>query len=241
MKESEDPRTWSTFSDEEVVKRVCAGDNALFELLLRRYNQRVYRVSRSVLHDDAEAEEVAQEIWVRVYTHLSQFAGRSRFSTWLTRIAYHQAWAHAKRRKRFQSADVEAHRPRRESRPPAGADPERDFSRRELRSVLESAVDTLPLAYRTVFMLREVEEMSTEETAAALQLTPSAVKVRLHRARALLRKDLRGRAGGPFPEAFLSSREPVRSTRSGGRGGSPGTGVAAAKTRSFVTGSFRFF
>lgn len=203
MKEFEESKSWATLSDEEVVRRVCAGESGLFELLLRRYNQRVYRVGRSVLHDDAEAEEVAQEIWVRIYTNLSQFARRSRFSTWLTRISYNQAWTHAKRRKRFESVDVEAHRRRRDGRASAGRDPEQEASRRELRSVLERAVDTLPLAYRTVFMLREVEEMSTEETAAALQLTGSAVKVRLHRARALLRKELRARAGGPFPEAFL--------------------------------------
>jgi len=203
LKESEQAKGWAALSDEEVVRRVCAGESGLFELLLRRYNQRVYRVGRSVLHDDAEAEEVAQEIWVRIYTHLSQFARRSRFSTWLTRIAYHQAWAHAKRRKRLQSVDVEAHHRRRDSGASAGRDPEQEVSRRELRSVLERAVDSLPLAYRTVFMLREVEEMSTEETATALQLTRSAVKVRLHRARALLRRELSDRAGGPFPEAFL--------------------------------------
>jgi RNA polymerase sigma-70 factor, ECF subfamily len=203
LKESEESGTWATLSDEEVVARVCAGEVGLFELLLRRYNQRVYRVSRAMLHDDAEAEELAQEIWVRIYTNLSQFARRSRFSTWLTRIAYHQAWAHAKRRKRFQSGDVEEHRRRRTTKTSVGADPEQEVSRRQIRSLLERAVDTLPLAYRTVFMLREIEEMSTEETAAALQLTRAAVKVRLHRARALLRRELRDRVGGPFPEAFL--------------------------------------
>ncbi|MBC8646663.1 MAG: RNA polymerase sigma factor [Thermoanaerobaculia bacterium] len=203
MKEFEESKNWATLSDEEVVRRVCAGEISLFELLLRRYNQRVYRVSRAVLHDDAEAEEVAQEIWVRIYTHLSQFARRSRFSTWLTRIAYNQAWAHAKRRKRSQSLEAKALRERQNTRASVSRDPEHEVSRRELRSVLERVVDTLPLAYRTVFMLREVEEMSTDETAAALQLTRSAVKVRLHRARALLRRELRDQVGGPFPEAFL--------------------------------------
>lgn len=194
---------WTTLSDEEVVRRVCAGENGLFELLMRRYNQRVYRVGRSILRDDAEAEELAQETWVRAYTHLSQFARRSRFSTWLTRIAYHRAWAHARGRRRFESLDAEANRRRRDRQAASGPDPEKEASRRQLRTVLEKAVDALPLAYRTVFMLREIEEMSTEETAKSLGLTQGAVKVRLHRARALMRRELLDRAGDRVQQTFL--------------------------------------
>jgi RNA polymerase sigma-70 factor (ECF subfamily) len=194
---------WTTLSDEEVVRRVCAGESGLFELLMRRYNQRVYRVGRSILRDDAEAEELAQETWVRAYTHLSQFERRSRFSTWLTRIAYHRAWAHSSDRRRFKSLDTQAIRRKRDREAASSPDPEMEASRRQLRTVLEKAVDALPLPYRTVFMLREVEEMSTQETAQSLGLTQATVKVRLHRARALLRRELLDRADDRLQQIFL--------------------------------------
>jgi RNA polymerase sigma-70 factor (ECF subfamily) len=205
-----EPRTenWSTLSDAEVVARVCGGESGLFELLMRRYNQRVYRVGRAVLRDDLEAEELAQETWVRVYTHLSGFEGRSTFATWLTRIAYNEAWALARRRRRFESLDRGMDLPDRPVEPTGTGDPEQVARGRELRSVVEGAVITLPLPYRTVFVLRQIEELSTEETAEILELTPGAVKVRLYRARALLRRKLsRGRAC-PAKELFpfLGSR-----------------------------------
>lgn len=208
MTEAE-PRTenWSTLSDAEVVARVCAGETGLFELLMRRYNQRVYRVGRAVLRDDMEAEELAQETWVRVFTHLAGFEGRSLFSTWLTRIAYNEAWALARRRRRFESIEAGRDLPGRSSEDKED-DPEQVATNRELQSAVEDAVTALPVTYRTVFVMRQIEEMSTEETAEILDLTPGAVKVRLHRARALLRRKLlRRRAFQPtelFP--FLGSR-----------------------------------
>lgn len=205
-----EPRTenWSTLSDAEVIARVCGGESGLFELLMRRYNQRVYRVGRAVLRDDMEAEELAQETWVRVFTHLSGFEGRSRFSTWLTRIAYNEAWALARRRRRFESLDAGTDPPDRPPEHSGNDDPEQVARGRELQSAVESAVVALPLPYRTVFVLRQIEEMSTEETAEILELTRAAVKVRLHRARALLRRKLSHRAGYRPKELFpfLGSR-----------------------------------
>ncbi|HSS44689.1 MAG TPA: sigma factor, partial [Thermoanaerobaculia bacterium] len=90
-------REREAFSDEDVVKKVRSGEVDLFEILMRRYNQRVYRLARAVLRNDSEAEDVAQEAWVRAYTHLDQFAGRAAFSTWLSRIALHEAWARVRR------------------------------------------------------------------------------------------------------------------------------------------------
>lgn len=187
---------------------MCAGETGLFELLMRRYNQRVYRVARSVLRDDAEAEELTQEIWVRAFTHLAQFAGRSRFSTWLTRIALHEAWARARRSRRFESLETGPAGRWREHPASGSSDPEHEAVFRQLQAALENAVDSLPPVYRTVFVLREIEEMSTEQTAEALELTKGAVKVRLHRARALLRRELQGRAGFPPDQTF-----PFRASR----------------------------
>src|SRR5438270_13259331 len=94
-------------SDEEVVRRVLAGETALFEIIMRRYNQRLYRMTRAILRDDSEAEDVMQDAYVRAYEHLSQFAGRSQFSTWLTRIAIHEALGRSKRRRRTEQFSAE--------------------------------------------------------------------------------------------------------------------------------------
>jgi RNA polymerase sigma-70 factor (ECF subfamily) len=190
-------------SDEEVVRRVRAGQAELFEVLMRRYNQRVYRLARSVLPNDHEAEEVAQEAWVRAYEHLDQFAGRAAFPTWLSRIALHEAWARARRARRLQPIATAGEGESHEMMPTStGPDPETETLGGEMRSLLEAAVGALPETYRTVFMLRHVEELSTAETAELLELTEEAVKTRLHRARAALQKALLAKAGGQLPLAF---------------------------------------
>jgi RNA polymerase sigma-70 factor (ECF subfamily) len=179
-------------SDEEIVRRVRAGDSDLFEVLMRRYDQRVYRVVRSVLRNDSESEEVTQKAWVRAFTHLDQFRGRARFSTWLTRIAIHEAWADARRQRRFEALETRSDRQgeQRSALTINLDDPERQASRREAASLLETAIEALPSPYRVVFVLRELEELSTAETAACLELTADTVKTRLHRARAMLKRDL---------------------------------------------------
>ena len=192
------------WSDTEVVARVLAGDTGLFEILMRRYNQRVYRAARAILHDDTEAEDVMQDAYVRAYQHLSQFAGRAQFSTWLTRIAVHEALARLHRRQRLQPL---------ETRPGMGdfgmtlasrqPDPERQAGGSETARLLEEAILSLPDAYRTVLMLRDVEQLSTEETAAILEITQENVKVRLHRAHAMVRRELFARAGAASSSAFL--------------------------------------
>lgn len=196
---SQDP-----LSDEEVVARVLAGETSMFEIVMRRYNQRLYRVARAILRNDGEAEDVMQDTYVRAYEHLDQFAGRAKFSTWLTRIAVHEALARQRRGNRYQELE-----PRSESEgdPMDGfasmaVTPEEQVSNSEIRSLLEKAVEKLPDAYRTVFVLRDIEDMSTTDTANALEISEENVKVRLHRARALLRKTLYDRAGMERKEAF---------------------------------------
>ena len=190
--------------DEEVVRRVVEGEIALFELIMRRYNQRLYRVARAILRDDAEAEDVMQDAYVRAYGHLSQFAGRSQFATWLTRIAVHEALARVQRRKKTdQLAANEWNDGEGEMNIPATAlNPEEQLSASELGRALESAILSIPEQYRLVLMMRDVEQLSTTETASALDLSEENVKVRLHRARAMVRKNLFAQAGSEAPRAF---------------------------------------
>jgi RNA polymerase sigma-70 factor (ECF subfamily) len=196
---SQDPLT-----DEEVVARVLAGETGMFEIIMRRHNQLLYRVARAILRNDGEAEDVMQDAYVRAYEHLGQFAGRAKFATWLTRIAVHEALARQHRGNRYQELEPMSER---EGDPmdrfaSLAPDPEQEASNSEVRRLLEEAVEKLPDAYRTIFILRDMEEMSTTDTADALDITEENVKVRLHRARALLRKSLYARAGMERKEAF---------------------------------------
>ncbi len=184
------PARGSELSDEEVVARVRRGETALFEIVMRRYNQRLYRAARAILRDDAEAEDVMQDAYVRAFTHLDQFAGRAAFGTWLTRIAVHEALARARRRGLFQPLGEESADGDDMITFRSAADVERQAADRELGRMLEAAIEALPDPFRAVFVLREIEEMSTAETAAALDLREETVKTRLHRARALLRRAL---------------------------------------------------
>jgi RNA polymerase sigma-70 factor (ECF subfamily) len=192
-------------SDEEIVERVKSGDTALYEIIMRRYNQRLYRVARAILHDDAEAEDVMQDAYVRAYQHLDQFAGRAAFSTWLTRIAVHEALSRLRSRQRNQQLQMED--TGQDGEPymnvvETSPDPEQSASRAELRQLLEEAVLGLPEQYRTVIMLRDIEGLSTAETAAALELTEDNVKVRLHRGRAIARGWIFERVGAKAKDAF---------------------------------------
>jgi len=194
----------TAITDEEVVAQVRTGNAALFEILMRRHNQRVYRAARAILGNDTEAEDVMQEAYVRAFTHLDQFENRAKFSTWLTRIAVHEALARARKSKRLESLDSEADsdievRPEPMS---SARNPEEQMFGAQMKALLESAIDSLPDTYRTVFVLRELEEMSTAETAEALDVTEEVVKTRLHRARAMLQTDLYSRVGSSTPDAF---------------------------------------
>jgi len=193
-----------SLSDAEVVDRVRAGETALYELLMRRYNQRLFRVIRSVVINDLEAEDVLQEAWVSAYEHLDQFEGRASFSTWVTRIAYHAALSRLRKSKLWSPLEdpdggimPEANR-----RQSASETPEAQAARGELGQILQAAVDTLPEIYRSVFIFREIEQLSTTETAECLGLSEENVKTRLHRSRALLRHELEGRMGPALEGAF---------------------------------------
>jgi len=184
-------------TDAEIVERVRAGETALFEILMRRHNQRIYRVARAVIKDEADTEDVMQQAYINAFTHLSQFQDRSQFSTWLTRITVHEALARRRKRKPEETPEDVM-----ETLTSPQPDPERQAYAAELRRVLEAAVDSLPETYRLVFMLRDIEGLSTSETAAGLELSDEAVKTRLHRARAMVRSAITERVGASTAEAF---------------------------------------
>ncbi len=193
-------------TDEAVVRGVLAGDTALFELLMRRYNERVYRAARAILRDDAEAEDVMQQAYVNAFTHLHQFNGSARFSTWLTRIAINEALARVRRRGRYDVYDEGTSNVEPFMRQTPSDNPERQAFSHELRDLLEYAVDRLPNGTREVFMLREVEGLSTSETAATLGVSEDVIKTRLSRGRAALRRLLLERTGAAAAEAFRFER-----------------------------------
>src|SRR5688572_780902 len=169
-------------SDEGIVQAVLDGNTASFELLMRRYNERLYRTARAITRDDREAEDVMQQAYVNAFTNLRQFKGHARFGTWLTRIAVNEALARVRKRGRYEAFDEEM--PNVETRMPwnSSPDPERQAFTGELRELLESAIDHLPHGAREVFVLRDVEGLSTAETAASLSVSEDAVKTRLSRA-----------------------------------------------------------
>jgi RNA polymerase sigma-70 factor (ECF subfamily) len=198
----------SALPDTEVVRRVCAGETALFEILMRRHNQRVYRAVRAVVKDEAEVEDVMQQAYINAFTHLHQFEDRSQFSTWLIRIALHEAFARLRKQRRSelmtetQPNPDEDHGELMETIASPQADPERQAYAEELNRLLEAAVDTLPETYRTVFMLRDIEGLSTSETGEGLGLGEEAVKTRLHRARAMIRRAVTARIGAVAAGTF---------------------------------------
>jgi RNA polymerase sigma-70 factor, ECF subfamily len=200
-------RQSEALTDDQLVARVLAGETALFEILVHRHSQRVYRAARAISRNDADAADVVQETFLRGYRHLKQFAGRAKFSTWLTRIAIHEAAGRARRRKARDERRDPATRERATVVPAGGPDPEQRVMAREFRVILEAAIDALPDLYRPVFVLRAVEEMSTAEAAECLNLTEDTVKTRLLRARALLREKLYASVGSRGPEAFQFAGE----------------------------------
>lgn len=190
-------------TDEEVVVRVLSGETALFEVLMRRHNQRVYRAIRAILSSESEVEDVMQQAYISAYANLARFEGHSRFSTWLLRIAVNEALGRLRHYHRWAVVDPS-------SEEGAGMipisspspTPEERAGTRELVALLESAIDQLPPIYRQALVLREVEGLDTASTAEALGVSEDVVKTRLHRARALLKETLTARIGSAASEAF---------------------------------------
>ncbi len=190
-------------ADEQIVARVLAGNVALFEILMRRSNTRIYRALRSLLRDEGEIEDAMQAVYVQAYTKLASFRSEARFSTWLTQIAINEGLGRLRRDRRHRSVSLAlVEEPAMPSLEPPNETPEYTASRHELVGLLERAVDSLPESYRVVFMLREIDGLDTAETALALNVSEDVVKTRLFRARAALRGSLEKLVGSAGAEAF---------------------------------------
>jgi len=203
---------YARLSEADVVARARAGDREAFRTIMQRCNQRLFRVARAVVRDDAEAEDVLQEAYARAFAAFAGFRGDAGVATWLTRIVLNEA--HSRLRRRRPTVGLETVEAQVGAEvlafPGRGSieDPEADAARAQIRRILERAVDELAEPFRLVFILREVEELSVEETASHLGLNPETVKTRLHRARRRLREALDAQLGevliGAYP--FLGAR-----------------------------------
>jgi RNA polymerase sigma-70 factor (ECF subfamily) len=183
-------RRQSTLTDGEVVERVLHGEKELYEILMRRYNQTLFRAVRSYLHQEADVQDAMQEAYIKAFSKLGQFKGESSFSTWLVRIGINEA-LQALRRSRTLRIHTGAETEARQLHqiPDTGSlNPEQRSVQMENRKLLEQAIDKLPEGYKAVYMLREVEGMGVAEVAQCLDLSESNVKVRLHRAKAMLKE-----------------------------------------------------
>ena len=194
--------------DAALVSLARAGDEGAIRTLVRRHNQRLFRVARAIVRNDAEAEDVVQASYVSAFTHLASFRGDAELATWLTRIAINEATARLRQRRPsagLEQVDLEQGRSAQIIQFPfihPQLDPETEMARQEVRHFLEQAVDALPDAFRTVFVLRDVEGLSIEETAAFLGVKPETIKTRLHRARRLMRTAIEDRLQGEFAALF---------------------------------------
>jgi RNA polymerase sigma-70 factor (ECF subfamily) len=200
---------YDKLDDGGLVELARAGDAAGFRIITQRYNRRLYRVARGILGDDGESEDVVQEAYLRAFNNLAGFRGESSFATWLTRIAINEALGRKrKRRPTINLADLDLLGDQGEARVLifpgvcTGTNPEADASRSEVRRLLERAVDGLPEAFRIVFVMREIDELSVEETASQLQIRPETVKTRLYRARRLLRAALEEKLGSALQDIY---------------------------------------
>jgi RNA polymerase sigma-70 factor, ECF subfamily len=193
--------------DAELVRRARARDSAAFRTIMERHNRRLYRIARSILRNDSEAEDAVQEAYVNALTHLGGFRGDSSLATWLSRITMNEALGRLRRKR--SAMDLETFEAQRTEaqiikfpQTVTSDDPERTMAQREILQLVERATDNLPDIFRIVFMTRVIEGMSVEETAGLLGLQPETVKTRLHRARRLVREELDKQIGPVLMDAF---------------------------------------
>jgi RNA polymerase sigma-70 factor (ECF subfamily) len=199
----------AALDDVALVQLARQGNADSFRIIMQRNNQRLYRVARSVVQDDSEAEDVVQQAYVNAFISLGSFRGDSSLPTWLTRITRNEALERLRRRRPVVDLEVL------DAGPASGtsrvipfplmsesADPERAAAQSQVRRLIERAIDDLPEIFRVVFVMRDVEEMSIEETADFLGLPPATVKTRLHRARRQLRRALDEKLASTLTGAF---------------------------------------
>lgn len=192
--------------DMDLARRARAGEADAFRAIIRRHNQKLYRLARSIIRNDSEAEDIVQETYVTAFAHLSTFRGEASLATWLSRITINESLGRLRKRQRAATVMTDAPANDAQIIPfPLHADtddPERTMAQRQILALVEQATDALPDVYRTVFVARVIEGLSLEETAELLGLKPQTVKTRLHRARALVRRKLDEQIGPLLLDAF---------------------------------------
>ena len=195
---------WSGLSDVDLVVGAAEARPGAFAALMHRHNRKLYRAARSVTGDDGEAEDVVQEAWMHAYAHIAEFRNESAISTWLVRIALNEALGRKRRAMPMSEINetIELQMSSVIGFPARAPDPESALSRTQVRRRLEQAIDTLPAAFRAVFVLRAVEEMSGADVAQQLEIPEATVKTRLHRARAMLRRELEKDFGACLTDVF---------------------------------------
>jgi RNA polymerase sigma factor (sigma-70 family) len=178
-------------SDNEIISRVLQGEKNLYANIVRKYNQRLYRVGMSIINDDAEVEDVMQVAYIKAYENLAKFKYKSGFSTWITRILINESLLRLKKRKQsFNANDDVMDNQIYQYHPVDSQTPLMNVVNSELKKILENAIRQLPEKYRTVFIMREIENMNVEETRECLDLSEVNVKVRLNRAKTMLKNSL---------------------------------------------------
>jgi len=186
--------TTEVFDEAPLVERARSGDTAAFSELVSRYERKIFRLAKHITQNDEDAEDVLQETFLKAYSHLDSFQGQSKFYTWIVRIGVNEALMKLRKRKSSKTVSLDEPTDTGEDTMvreiAVWDDPEQKYSREELREILDKAVESLKPAFRTVFVLRDIEELSTEETASALDISIPAVKSRLLRARLQLREKL---------------------------------------------------
>lgn len=176
-------------SDNEIIKEILSGDKDKYALLMQKYNQRLYRICKGYLKDEFEIEDVMQDTYIKGYENLQLFEGRSQFGSWLIRILINEALQRLRKLNK-RSPLFEPGQNTKSMNHSDYSTPETKSLNKELRSLIEDKLDTLPETYKVVFMMREVEKMNVAETAESLMISPANVKVRLNRAKEMLKKTL---------------------------------------------------
>jgi len=184
-----------TFDEGDLIARAKAGDDTAFTELLSRYERKIYRLAKNITQNDEDAEDVMQEAFLKAYSHLDNFQGNSKFYTWIVRIAVNESLMKLRKRKSDKLVSLDEQVDTGEDMVPREIavwedNPEAQYSQEELRGILDKSVESLAPIFRSVFVLRDIEDLSTEETAEALGISIPAVKSRLLRARLQLREKL---------------------------------------------------
>jgi RNA polymerase sigma-70 factor (ECF subfamily) len=182
----------SPVSDYEIINRILQGEKELYAIIVRRYNQRLYRVAMSIVYDDSETEDIMQVAYIKAYENLSKFEFKSSFSTWLTRILINESLLRVKKRGKSINFNDDLMEKEINNRKGTEQTPASKLLNTELGAILQESIGRLPEKYRTVFILREIEEMNVAETTLCLDISEANVKVRLNRAKAMLKESLSG-------------------------------------------------